>query len=78
MELVEKLEQRIDEVLSSLSSLREENKRLKDEASRGRSLLEEENARLKQELERERAAKSAVLNRVDALLNKIHDATSES
>lgn len=73
MDLFEKLETRITGILDQLDTLKAENARLVAEADSGREALEEENRRLSEELEQEKAAKSAVLEKIDKLLAKIDE-----
>ena len=70
MEVLDSLEQRIDEMLATIRSLREENQRLKEAAS-GSQDLEDEIARLKEELASEKEAKIAVMSRIDSLVQKL-------
>ncbi len=73
MDLIEKLEARITGILEQLDTLKAENARLAAEADTGREALEEENRRLSEELDQEKAAKSAVLEKIDKLLVKIDE-----
>ncbi len=73
MDLIETLETRITGILEQLDSLKAENARLKEEAVSGRASLEEENLRLSEELAGEKAAKTAVLEKIDKLLAKIDE-----
>lgn len=77
MELIDQLEQRIEGMLQGMTTLREENRRLKEEVDLGLAALEEENRSLKEELEQERSMREAVLQRVDSLLAKLKDQTDE-
>lgn len=76
MEVLSRLETRIETLLQKLSTLKEENARLKDESQHSIEDLKSENARLRQDLERERASKEEVLARIDGLLQKLTDETS--
>lgn len=71
MEALDSLEQRIDEMLALIRSLREENRRLKQDVASGSQALEGEVKRLKEELASEREAKSAVMSRIDSLVHKL-------
>jgi cell division protein ZapB len=73
MDLIEKLETRITGILEQLDTLKAENARLAAEVDSGRESLEEENRRLSEELDQEKAAKSAVLEKIDKLLAKIDE-----
>lgn len=73
MDLIEKLETRITGILEQLDTLKAENARLVAEADSGREALEEENLRLGEELDQEKAAKRAVLEKIDKLLAKIDE-----
>jgi cell division protein ZapB len=78
MDLIEQLEGRIDATLEELAALREENRRLREEADHGKTALEEENRTLREELEEERATKQAVLDRIDSLLKKLKVESDDS
>ncbi|TVM17589.1 cell division protein ZapB [Oceanidesulfovibrio indonesiensis] len=78
MDLIDQLESRIDELLTTLKGVREENARLRQEAAAGASTYEEEKRRLLEELQQEREAKNAVLARIDALLEKLKSDPEES
>jgi cell division protein ZapB len=71
MEILSKLEARIDEMLVKMRDLEKEKARLAEKLESGSSELEAENRRLKDELDRERASKEAVVARIDALLAKL-------
>lgn len=73
MEMLSRLETKIESLLLKLAALKEENARLKDESQRGIEDLRAENQRLRDDLERERASKEEVLGRIDGLLNKLQD-----
>lgn len=77
MEILTRLENRIDEVLARNKELESENERLKREFESGAAELESENLRLKDELDREKAAKEAVVARIDLLLKKLSGETSD-
>ncbi len=76
MELIDRLEQRLDALLSDNTSLRQENGRLKEALQRDTQTLQGEVEHLQQELERERAARQAVTARIDGLLQKIEAAAT--
>lgn len=78
MELIDQLEQRIDTLLETVTSLREENRRLKEEVDLGLAVLEDENRALKEQLEQERGTQDTVRRRIDALLLKLKDQTGGS
>lgn len=85
MDLLEQLENRIEDILSRLKTAEEKNgvleeqvKQLQEEAQTGKADLESENVRLREELEQEKAAKEAVLNKIDGLLTKIAEQTTSS
>jgi cell division protein ZapB len=71
MEILTRLENKIEEVLARNKELESENERLKREFETGAAELESDNLRLKDELDRERAAKEAVVSRIDLLLKKL-------
>ncbi len=78
MELIDQLEQRIDSLLETVTTLKEENRRLKEEVDLGLAALEDENRALKDQLERERSTQETVRTRIDALLLKLKDQTGGS
>ncbi len=71
MELLDKLESRIDTLLATMNALHEENRRLKEEVDSGLSALADENRALKEAIEQEKVARKAVLARVEALLDRL-------
>ena len=75
MEMLSRLESKIESLLTKLTALKEENSRLKDESQRGLEDLKAENRRLREDLDRERASKEEVLGRIDGLLQKLQDET---
>lgn len=77
MELLDQLEQRIESMLTSISTLQEENHRLKEEVDQGLSALADENRALKESLEEERKMRESVLQRVDSLIGKLKDRSGE-
>lgn len=78
MELIDLLETRVTALLSQLETLREENRRLREEVEGGLSALAEENRILKEALDEERTVKDAVLTRIDALLLRLKDQTGDA
>lgn len=78
MDLLDKLERRIDELLTDLDGLKKEKVRLQQELAMGTSVHEEDKRRLREELQQERDAKDAVLSRIDALLEKLKSDSEES
>jgi len=76
MEMLSRLESKIESLLTRLAALKEDNARLRDEAQRGQEDLMAENRRLREDLERERASKEEVLARIDGLLQKLQDETA--
>lgn len=76
MEMLSRLESKIESLLTKLAALKEENARLKDESQRGLEDLKAENRRLREDLDRERASKEEVLGRIDGLLQKLQDETA--
>ncbi|ABB37781.1 hypothetical protein Dde_0980 [Oleidesulfovibrio alaskensis G20] len=77
MELLDRLESRIDSLLTTIEALSEENRRLKEEVDSGLSALADENRELKESLEQERTTREAVLARMDNLLAKLKTHTGE-
>lgn len=77
MEILTRLENRIEEILARVKELEAENSRLKRDLEEGSTALETENLRLRTELDREKAAKEAVVTRIDNLLKKISGETGE-
>lgn len=71
MELIDRLEQRLESLLEEVENLKTENLHLKEEVEVSLSVLEEENRNLKEELEQERSTKNAVMGRIDGLLSKL-------
>jgi cell division protein ZapB len=76
MEMLSRLEGKIESLLTRLATLKEDNARLREEAQRGQEELMAENRRLREDLERERASKEEVLARIDGLLQKLQDETA--
>lgn len=70
MELLDRLESRIEEMLGQIHNLRQENERLKEELGSSESLAEEV-ASLKAELDKEKAAKEAIADRINTLLERL-------
>lgn len=77
MEILTRLENRIDEVLARVKELEAENAKLKREIENRATELESENLRLQDELDREKAAKEAVVARIDMLLRKLSEETEK-
>ncbi len=70
MEILDRLEAKIDGLLSDISTLKSERDRLQEELAAVES-LKLENQQLKEQLEKEQADKSAVVDRIDTLLKKL-------
>ncbi|MDR1776239.1 MAG: cell division protein ZapB [Desulfovibrio sp.] len=76
MEALEKLEQRIPQLLADLDNLKAENSRIRAEAiaeGARAAELEEQNRRLHASLAQEENARNEALKRLDALLRKIEE-----
>ncbi|OBQ50243.1 cell division protein ZapB [Halodesulfovibrio spirochaetisodalis] len=71
MELIDRLEKKLESLLEEVESLKNENLQLKEEVEVSLSVLEEENRALKEELELERSTKDEVMGRIDGLLTKL-------
>lgn len=71
MEILARLESRIEEMLTKIRGLENENAELKRRMEESIGTLENENLRLMEELENERAGKEAVVERIDSLLRKL-------
>ncbi len=76
MEVLSRLESKIEALLVKQTALKEENARLREESQRGLDDLRAENQRLRDDLNRERASKEEVLGRIDGLLQKLQDETA--
>jgi len=76
MEMLSRLETKIESLLLKLATLKEDNARLREETQRGLEDLKAENRRLREDLERERTSKEEVLGRIDGLLQKLQDETA--
>lgn len=72
MELFDLLEKRVEALLQEISQLRDDNCRLREEASACQGILEE-NFRLQEELKQMKGANEQVLTRIDALVRRIQD-----
>ncbi len=72
MELLDILEQRVTDLLTEITALREENRRLHEDAAVARRHAEGM-AELQQTLEHERGLREQALARVDALLRRIQE-----
>ena len=77
MELLDKLEERINTLLREMESVKDENRRLKENNQQELTRLAADNERLAEELERERSASQDVVRRLDALLEKLSDNTTD-
>jgi len=77
MELLDLLEQQIDMLLGQLTTLRQDNARLRNEVEAKLSSLTAENQALKDSLEEEKRTRAAVLGRLDALLLRLKDSAAE-
>ena len=77
MELIDLLEQQIDMLLGQLTTLRQDNARLRNEVEAKLSSLTAENQALKDSLEEEKRTRAAVLGRLDALLLRLKDSAAE-
>lgn len=76
MELLNLLEERVQALVAQTERLRDENRRLELASSEGlQSLhgLQEENRLLKESLAQEQRLKDEVLERIDALLERLKD-----
>lgn len=76
MEAIERLEASVDNLLSCLENLRQENARLRDElatVTQDRQNLAEENHTLRQNLENELRLREEALSRVEALIQKVRE-----
>ncbi|MDR1659148.1 MAG: cell division protein ZapB [Desulfovibrio sp.] len=76
MEVLEKLEQRIPELLAEVDRLKAENARTRSEAEATAARiteLKEENRRLRASLAQEESTRAEALKRLDVLLRKIEE-----
>lgn len=78
MDILTQLEQRIDSLLETVSTLTAEKARLQEELESGLAAFAEENSQLKAQVDEERATRQAVLDRVDAMLAKVQSHTGEA
>lgn len=76
MELLEQLENRVTSILSRLETLEQEKKQLQERCA-ALEEMEQANQHLREELEQEKAAKAAVVDRIDGLLQKIAEHTPD-
>lgn len=76
MEILDRLEAKIDGLLTDIAELKSERNRLQEKVAEMES-LEFENLQLKEQLEKEQVEKTAVVERIDALLKKL-DTTEQS
>ncbi len=72
MDILKQLEEHVAALLTTQTSLTEENARLKKDLAAG-AALREENRRLQKELETERAKNQEALSRVTSMLQRIKD-----
>ena len=77
MELLDLLEQQIDMLLGQLTTLRQDNARLRNEVETKLSSLAAENQALKDSLEEEKRTREAGLDRLDAILRRLKDSAAE-
>jgi hypothetical protein len=75
METLDQLELCVDALLSQMDTLREENRKLKDEQDHAVTRLNEENTLLKTELEQEKQRAGAALEKVDAIIRRLKERT---
>lgn len=76
MELLDRLEQRINDLLAKLNDFKSENTRLRDTLSNmalEKSALEEENRKLHESLAQRDALREEAVRRIDALLCRIEE-----
>lgn len=76
MELLNLLEERVQALVTQTERLRAENHRLESASSEGQGALhalQEENRMLKESLAQEQRLKDEVLERIDALLERLKD-----
>ncbi len=78
MEAIDKLENGLETLLQTLTTLKEENSRLTEEKANNSNVLQEENNSLKEALEQEKSTKEAVLTRIDSLLEKLKTGSDDA
>jgi predicted nucleic acid-binding Zn-ribbon protein len=71
MDVLAKLEEKIEALLARSKALEAENGRLRQNSEEVFTRLEAENTSLKEELARERESRAAVLARIDGLVSKL-------
>lgn len=77
MEILDRLESKIDGLLADISELKTERDLLQEELAEMES-LKQKNEKLKEQLNKEQADKSAVVERIDTLLKKLEDTEQSS
>ena len=77
MKMLDDLETRVLALVSQITDLKNENKRLLEENEAKLQSMAEENSRLKTALDEEAAARREVLGRIDSLLQLLDDQAKE-
>lgn len=77
MNMLDDLETRVLALVSQITDLKNENKRLVEENEAKFQSMVEENSRLKTALDEEAAARQEVLGRIDSLLQLLDDQAKE-
>lgn len=77
MKMLDDLETRVLALVSQITDLKNENKRLVEENEAKFQSIAEENSRLKTALDEEAAARQEVLGRIDSLLQLLDDQARE-
>lgn len=77
MKMLDDLETRVLALVSQITDLKNENKRLREENELKLQSMAEENTRLKTALDEEAAARQEVLGRIDSLLQLLDDQAKE-
>ena len=77
MKMLDDLETRVLGLVSPITDLKNENKRLLEENEAKLQSMAEENSRLKTALDEEAAARQEVLGRIDSLLQLLDDQAKE-
>lgn len=77
MKMLDDLETRVLALVSQITDLKNENKRLVEENEAKLQSMAEENSRLKTSLDEEAAARQEVLGRIDSLLQLLDDQARE-
>lgn len=75
MEILDKLDSSIGDLLNQLDSLREENERLKGSGMQELEGLRAENAALKNELDQEKLRTKTALDRVETIIQRLRERT---